>query len=589
MRFKTQTAKNTVINNRIAVRSNRCVNSTCCCVAAAGCCSGGGCGVPSQFSGACNKFTGSGISGACQNALNVAGPNCETVLKTLPGCLSGAASGSLGSMLTAAGIDANNLVGDCLSQAQSLLSGGVPAFTNIMENVNEFCTNSAELSSMIDQAKNLNLPAGDLGFNLNNIKDTVTGGVTAQFGPLDQGFRELCNDMGNFGSLINANDLTNCFTATSIAQNLCNKGYSEQILEQCQKVGINSVDEIINGNETLIRQALENVPVDVVRQIAETTDCVPVSGELTNLSQIYNNPETFLSSEALSAAGGSVSALQEKLFNVCGVTTNAGTFQEIGDRLSELVQPEIPLLDTTNNDRTAWSSIFPSAQQTSGVLGSGLGIFGNPTIADVIGVAAGIGYTASIVNMSSAQERLAATPQGSALIGAINNIIADPSNDDGNAAALTAAAAPFVNPTDPVIIAELANAQQEFVTIANRIVREKNNLAAAKINPSQINGSAVDVLDWIGGLNKLHDDPYNLGYADFVRAVATNDVYGEAIKAAIDEGNNLTVLTDLGIRVPLPLSSEQYAANKIKTSIETAENCCPPDIASVSRLNNGQV
>ena len=547
-------------------------------VCVGGCCAGGGCGIPPSFSNACSGFTGSGLSGACQTAMGACGPQVQSALSGLPGCCSGIASGQLGSALSGAGLNPNNLVGSCLEQAQSLFQNGIPGITNIMQSAQAFCQNSFDVKGIIAQCTNLNLPGGDLGFNLDSIKNACTGGLTAQFGSLaSEGFKDLCSNLGNLGTLVDPAKLSECLNPGGLINSVVNQGFGKEMLEQLEKVGINSLSEVVGANEKLLMQALESVPKDVVGAIVEKTGFQTLGASLNNLAEVITQPVKYLGEKANELIGGSVATLQEKLSTVVGAETSILTMGSLGQTLSKIVEPVTTIMDQANNNLAAWEGQFPTESQLNGLAGSGTGIFGNPKISDVIGVAAGIGFTAKILDMTTRQNKILQTSEGIALQQAINSAIADPANDSANADAIAAAAQAFINPTNPIIRDEIAAGQQSFNDVANKILLEKANMAAAGIVPADSRGTISDIVAWVSNLHYVHDDPSQLGYADYIREISDSSVTGEAIRAAIDEGKNLAIYRNLGINPPTTLSALAYSQQLLNTAAnnELALNCCP--------------
>lgn len=534
--------------------------SPTCCVALGGCCAGGGCGIPSNFSSACQNFSSSGISGACQTAMGACGPAVQSALSSIPGCCSGIASGPLANSLASAGINPSNVVGGCLGQAQSLFQNSTAGIISTMQATNAFCQNSFDVRGIIEQCKNLNLSGGDLGFNLTSIKNVVTGGLTAEFGSLaSQGFKELCTNLANCGTLIDPKNLQEAFTPQGLINRVVEQGFGKEMLAELEKVGLNSVTDIIDANEKLLMQALESVPKEVVGAIVEKTGVKTIGESLNSLAEIITQPVKIFGEKANELIGGSVDELQKKLSNVLGAETLASTMGTVGQALSKIVEPVTTIMDQANNDLAAWEGQFPTQQQLAERTGSGSGIFGNPTIADVIGVAAGIGFTSKILDMTNRQTRILETSEGTALKQAIDSAIANPANDSENAAAIQAAAQAFINPTNPVIRDEITAAQQSFDEISNKIIKEKNNLRAANIVPADNQGNVSDILAWISELHNVHDDPSNLGLADYIVAISDDSVTGEAIRAAIEEGRNLAIFRSLGVTPPITVNALSYA------------------------------
>lgn len=554
-----------------------------CCTA--GCCGGAGMSIPTEFSSCCGAFNSTGLSGACQTALSTCGPAVQSALSNLPGCVSGIASGQLGSSLTALGSNPSNLVNSCLTQAQSIFQGGIPGVCDVMSSVKSFCESSFITTGLLDQCKNLNLPAGDLGFNFTSLRDIATNGLTAAVGPLNQQFREFATNLSNAGTLLNPQNLSQSLTNAGLALGSVANGFGTEILNELEKVGIDNIKDIVADNDKLIGTALNNLSSQVTQQIIDKSGIeiviseakkigniveaglsgIEVSiGESFKLPDIVKNPEVIF---------GPAAELVNKLPNVLGDNPVAQTLGEIGNEIGKVVQPITTLVDTANLDRTQWQNLFTA---NTALTGTGQGIFGNPKISDVIGVAAGIGFTSRIVDMISSQSQLSTTATGQRLQAALSLAIANPTSSSIQSAAaaeINQVAAILNNPDHPdVVNSNLAQAQQNFTAVGNKLVQEKTNLAAAKINLNDIQGTVGSVLNWTNELHTVYDDTAQLGYEDFIRKLTTNDVYGEAIRATIDEGRNLEIFRKLGVPTRSSiLNAANYAAALAALNDQTAD------------------
>lgn len=510
-----------------------------------------GLAIPAPFAAACQGFITGGVSGLCQTALSACGPLVQSALGSLPGGLSGIASGITASSLGELGINTDNVVGGCLGQAQQLFSNEVTGIMETAAAANSFCEGSYDICSALGQAQSLNLPAGDLGINFKSITDTITGGIS-----------QITNDAKTFfanfeklGTMLDPTDLAKAATPAGFAENLINQGFGEPVLTALNEVGIANVTELVAGNDALITQALDSIPKEQIAAIVEQTG---FQGTVNKLSDVLKDFKTEIDKAAVAI----------------GTSPLVATFPELGRTLQQISQPVVPLLNAANTDRNAWDDYFVDPAEVKSKVGSGSGIFGNPTLADVIGVAAGIGFTDRILNMTASQQRVLATPEGQALQTALNNAIANPGNDAANAAAITAAAAAFNNPTSETLAKEVFILNENFNGVANKIITEKQNLLAARIDITENTGSVDSLLAFVQSLHTMHEDPKSLGYADFIIALTTNDVYGEAIRAAILEGKNLKLLELLGVTPNTRLDTEAYGQQVLAQ--RSINDCCPP-------------
>lgn len=520
-------------------------------IVASGGLAGLGLAIPAPFAAACQGFITGGVSGLAQTALGACGPLVQSALGSLPGGLTGILTGPTAASLGELGINTDNMVGSCFGQAQQLFSNEVTGIMETAAAANSFCEGSFDIRSALDQAQSLNLPGGSLGFNIKSIGDAITGGI----GQITNDAKTFFSNFEKIGTMLDPTDLAKSCTPAGFAENLCNQGFGEPVLSALNEVGIANVGELVTANDALITQALDSIPKEQIAAIVEKTGYQGTVNKLTDVLKEFG-------------------AEVQKAAVAIGTNPLVNTFPELGQTLSQITQPVIPILDAANTDRNAWNDYFIDPDTVKSKVGSGTGIFGNPTLADVIGVAAGLGFTDRILSMTASQQRVLATPEGQALQTALNNAIADPGNDASNAAAITAAAAAFNNPASETLAKEVFILNENFNGVANKLLTEKQNLAAARIEIADNTGSVDSLLSFVQSLHTMHEDPKGLGYAEFIIALTTNDVYGEAIRAAILEGKNLKLLELIGVVPNTRLDTEAYAQQVLaQRSIDT---CCPP-------------
>jgi hypothetical protein len=211
------------------------------------------------------------------------------------------------------------------------------------------------------------------------------------------------------------------------------------------------------------------------------------------------------------------------------------------------------------------------------ILGSGSGLFGNPQMKDMIGAAAGIGYTSNLNTAGTNVTRLQNTPEGKALTTAstayqaaiagltpdeIQAALADPMSPVAIAAAdvntaLVAFQPGTVSSTIQGIVTNIGNVA---AASAANLAKEVQNLALAglkmvdnlgKAIEQTVNNSYQSILAFGNRLHKMGRDIQNLGFNDFLPKMATSNVSGDALRATLIEGRNVARSSTVGQSTPI--------------------------------------
>lgn len=209
----------------------------------------------------------------------------------------------------------------------------------------------------------------------------------------------------------------------------------------------------------------------------------------------------------------------------------------------------------------------------------GTGPNGTLTLADVIGVTAGIGFvqplTNSVVTINSLQSsgalntlnivytRMQATLDGTYDVG--NDVIIPSGPGAGTYTdyndAFSAGLIPAANSAIGNIVAsnpaKVANLNADFNKIANNYSTQLNNLSLAAIDVGNLVGNNISVV--MGFVPSLHSyglDTAQGGPAQILEAVANlASIGGQAIVGGLREGRNLAILDNTGVGQDTKVSS----------------------------------
>jgi len=524
-----------------------------------------------------DQFSSTGISAVSQSCLNNNGPKVVDAVKELPPCITGYLDLAQRSRVPASiSLVGDNLLRDLIEQAQSLTRNGVIGLVDNIQGAYVFCLSSYDALGAIYAAQQIDIGSQGLGFLFETIDDVLTMGMTNQFGNIDSdAYRELCANLVGFGSMFPGNDLSVCFRPASVITQLFKLGFNNIIADALNSENI-SVDNYSTVADSVLVAVLNKVSESQVKQIVTASNFTAGSKQtIKRLGDIFE--DTVLLGPAAKNIVSSLSNLQDKLVAVFGISPNIDTISALGSQMAKFRQPSLSHMPVLASNSTNYKQTL-TLEGLSQTMGKGSGVFGNPTMSDVLGSFVGAGYTDLIGNILKVHANLSALPEGKSLLEALNAAFKQRFNtatDTTNAAAIRSAAAALFNSTNPKIREGLNTATADFNRVLDKLINEKTNQSLAKIDTASTLGSVSQSLSFVVELADLYNDTNGLGYGNFIRAAAADNIYGEAIRSVIDEGYNQSIMNDLAVEVANvidPSSSVQQLQNN--QSIYTAQ-CCP--------------
>lgn len=524
-----------------------------------------------------DQFGSSGLSAASQSCINNNGPEVVDAVKELPSCITGYLDLAQRSRVPASiSLVGDNLLRDLIEQAQSLTRNGVIGLVDHIQGAYVFCLSSYDALGALYAAQQIDIGSQGLGFLFETIDDVLTMGMTNQFGNIDtDAYRELCTNLVGFGSMFPGNDLSRCFRPASVITQLFRLGFNNIIADALNSENI-SVDNYSSVADSVLIAVLNKLSESQVKQIVTASNFTAGSKQtIKRLGDIFN--DTVLLGPAAKTIVSSLSSLQDKLVAVFGLSPNIDNISALGSQMARFRQPSLSHMPVLASDRSNYKQTL-TLEGLSQTMGQGSGVFGNPTMFDVLGSFVGAGYTDLIGNILKVHASLSALPEGQSLLAALNAAFQQRLNtaaDTTNAAAIRSAAAGLLNSTNPKIREGLNTATADFNRVLDKLINEKTNQSLAKIDTANTLGSVAQSMSFVVELAGLYNDTNGLGYGDFVKAAAADNIYGEAIRSVIDEGYNQSIMNDLAVEVANvidPLASVQQLQNN--QSIYTAQ-CCP--------------
>lgn len=524
-----------------------------------------------------DQFGSTGLSAASQSCINNNGPEVVDAVKELPSCITGYLDLAQRSRVPASiSLVGDNLLRDLIEQAQSLTRNGVIGLVDHIQGAYVFCLSSYDALGALYAAQQIDIGSQGLGFLFETIDDVLTMGMSNQFGNIDtDAYRELCANLVGFGSMFPGNDLSQCFRPASVITQLFKLGFNNIIADALNSENI-SVDNYMSVADSVLIAVLNKLSESQVRQIVTASNFTAGSKQtIKRLGDIFN--DTVLLGPAAKTIVSSLPNLQDKLVAVFGLSPNIDNISALGSQMARFRQPSLSHMPVLASDRSNYKQTL-TLEGLSQTMGQGSGVFGNPTMSDVLGSFVGAGYTDLIGNILKVHASLLALPEGQSLLAALSAAFQQRLNtasDTTNAAAIRSAAAALLNSTNPKIREGLNTATADFNRVLDKLINEKTNQSLAKIDTANTLGSVAQSMSFVVELAGLYNDTNGLGYGDFVKAAAADNIYGEAIRSVIDEGYNQSIMNDLAVEVANvidPSSSVQQLQNN--QSIYTAQ-CCP--------------
>lgn len=507
-----------------------------------------------------------------QRCLNVNGPMVINAVRNLPNCLTGYISQSYRiNVPDSYGINNNNLITSVLQQSLNISKNGSLGLVKVMRDCYNFSLNSYQTYSLMSNTQQAELPKNTTGFLYNNMSDFATVGISNQFGnPSSEGFKQLCDNLIGFGSMFDISNLESAFTIQSMIQNLFRQGFTEEISKVLNRDRI-YVSKLASTQSTLLIAAIKKLPKMVVKAILEQTKYSNGSGQPINFLTEVLDPKVAFGPKALTLIGD-FDNLSKKSVAVFGQSTTMTYVNELGTTLKSIKVSELNHLLSLDSNPDDFKRAY-SISNLNG-LGTGSGVYHNPTMSDMLGSYSGIAYVDLINNISDSQILISESVEGKALLSALtqaydNNRTLEMDSELATTIE-TASRAVLVSKTNSVVKG-LNQGQDCFIRILDRLVKEKKNLIDAKIDLESIQGTINDAVAFVRDLSTLNTDTEQIGYGEFVRAVCANNLYGEAIKTAINEGFNQILLNNLGVEVKNTLTTSQLTGPQNGDSAQ----CCP--------------
>lgn len=489
---------------------------------------GSGLGVSKKLTSTANEFNSGGVSGPVQAAYARADEEGKSILEQLPTSLTGLPPAGVD---RAAGATGSNIITDITDSASAIFSKGVAGFTSLLGQAGSYAATTFGFQGAIAQAQGMKFD--DMGFTFANFNDVVSGGVTSQFS-VDTA-TGIGTEITRLGTLFDVGDLYNFATPGSICSNLIEQGLGDtgNLLAKLEEQGVDIMG-LKYDNQDIIAGVMATIDGSDLEEIFGVTNFNPFNPEaiqtLADVLEINNVLGPDVTSEI-----DSFDALSNKLGNIGG---NFSGVDDISELYSGLDLTSFPTL-------AAMGTMLPDnlVGDLSSTLGEGSGPFRNPIATDIIGSAAGTGYTNNIQDCIDIQADLIANNDS------VRNLV-DYLETNGSAMDNNMLAILVDNVNQDSGIQEVLDiGNDSMINAASQIASEKKNqlIAGCRLGTDMLDGSTGGVMSLTSQLPGMALDPMSLGLGGMLSDMAGDDVYGEALQASVVESKNLSKFAVFGI------------------------------------------
>jgi hypothetical protein len=230
-------------------------------------------------------------------------------------------------------------------------------------------------------------------------------------------------------------------------------------------------------------------------------------------------------------------------------------------------------------------------------LGAGTSPFGTPSLKDMLGSVGGV-HTADFNNANTQLASIATSGQGQSLSSAMQNLQNAIVSGNGISAALTAFQTAATNFNNSVagnqnLQTALKSVDASMGNVTAQLVKENTNLSLAGVSlasPPISPAGSGQILAFASKLHSFGVDKLQLGHADVLNGAATDNLTGDAMKAAMLEGKNVAAMAAVG-KTPPTVSNQTAAlsdanASNIDNLINAYKTAKLSEDTAKSALNN---
>lgn len=401
------------------------------------------------------------------------------------------------------------------------LGGGmynVPKFASLLSTASSFASTSLAIGKTLSSLSGKEFE--DFGIDVTDHSSTITNGLSNVFGS-QSNLTLVANAVANLGTAFDATQLSRLHKPSVFIANLQRQGFLPSF-------------SVAATDEELIRDLTSVQGAELARIITQTKIQLP--RPVTDLSQLLDLTQIFSSAAVAATPGQTLAGLSNVFLNLGGRFI---TFSAVANMLNSIEIPSIPYLD-------AYTELVPTADYNAlaAKLGVGNSATGTPLVTDMLGSIAGVVHTDSLTAISSALTTVMTYPTAITLSTQLSNLATlcaggNVTLIDAGIVQLQSAAGAFnsaVN-SDSVI----ASGNSNIAEMRTQLQTELTNLTLAGID---LDGDApigvAEVLSLVTSLHNYGVDAQALDYNTLFTNCAQGNAGGDAIRAALAEGRNIS-------------------------------------------------
>lgn len=223
-------------------------------------------------------------------------------------------------------------------------------------------------------------------------------------------------------------------------------------------------------------------------------------------------------------------------------------WQDIASTLGKITVPQFSANNTTSGNSALLSGATVST--LSNYISYGSGVFNNPIMSDYLGAAAGMPYTANYNALIKAYYTIAPTIVVTALNTLQTTVTSYLAASSGAKAGLVSSLTSQVSAVNSALnslsnTATYYGANVAYYSVMNKLSSEVSNLASAHVTFGT--GTANGLFAFAQNIGTQFNDNVQIQTTQVMANLITNDSYGDTIRAAIAETDNISVLSSKGI------------------------------------------
>lgn len=404
-------------------------------------------------------------------------------------------------------------------------------------------------------------------------------------------FQSLAVDLKRFGRMYDITKLDTCFTALGLMQNLIAQGVN--LRSFFAELGLTYSANTMSDEKSIMR-VLASVKGSRLQQIK---DAVNFTAPVSDLSQALD-VKMVLSAASLGLVGD-FAGLRKRIENIG--PNFAQSFSQLAQTIQQIELPKASDVLGLESDVSQINELAEITDDIKYKIGRGSGKLKNPMMEDVLASATGSSYNHELLTLIHSQNQILTTPLGQELYSTLEKFVKFDGDNDSEALIIEEYSTipklnkiidSFLNQKEPLIKENLALCAMVFQTLSDRVINEKLNTRAARIdlNNSDPGSEIGNAQSFISLLENASDGTEDTGLRKFIEDLTSTDLVGDAIKALIVENKNARVMRNLGVfrfgttvaNVINALEEEQIVNDSLCCGAQIAIDIVPSDVPQIT-------